>query len=130
VSADAPEGLPWLIRLDEFVDDQVHQDYEDIVIRSNPSKTSLNEAVALDLLEEAGLASQEAAATSFKVNDRAAVLRLAIENPDDDIWQEANFGADGALYKAEAGGNWSYRGTIPRPTTRSSSRRVVATSPT
>jgi spore coat protein CotH len=113
VSADAPEGLPWLIRLDRFVDDQVHQDYEDIVIRSNPSETALNEAVALDLLEEAGLASQEAAATSFQVNDRDAVLRLTVENPDDDIWYEARFDADGALYKAESTGDWSYRGDDP-----------------
>lgn len=54
------------------------------MIRANNSDTSLNEAVALDLLEEAGLASQEAVATSFSVNGSTAVLRLAIEHPDDD----------------------------------------------
>ncbi len=67
-SADSPEDLPWLIRLDRFVEDQEHQGYDDIVIRSNGSATSLNEAVALDLLDEAGLASQRAAATRFSVN--------------------------------------------------------------
>jgi spore coat protein CotH len=63
-SADEPESLPWLIRLDEFVEGQNHQGYEDIVVRSNGSETSLNEAVALDLLEAAGLASQKAMSTS------------------------------------------------------------------
>jgi spore coat protein CotH len=112
-SADDPESLPWLIRLDQFVEGQEHQGYEDIVIRSNGSETSLNEAVALDLLDQADLASQEAVATSFRVNDGDAVLRLAIEHPDDDAWQEENFESEGALYKAESTGDWSYRGDDP-----------------
>jgi spore coat protein CotH len=112
-SADEPEQLPWLIELDEFVD-QSHDGYEDVVIRSNGSATALNEAVALDLLEEAGLASQEAMATSFSVNGSEAVLRLAIEHPDDDGWYERAFdAAAGALYKAESTGDWSYRGDDP-----------------
>jgi spore coat protein CotH len=112
-SADEPESLPWLIRLDEYVEGQDHQGYEDIVIRSNSSATSLNEAVALDLLAEAGLASQQAMSTTFSVNGSEAVLRLAIEHPDDDAWQEAAFDSDGALYKAESTGDWSYRGDNP-----------------
>jgi spore coat protein CotH len=112
-SADEPESLPWLIRLDEYVEGQDHQGYEDIVIRSNSSATSLNEAVALDLLEEAGLASQQAVSTTFSVNGSEAVLRLAIEHPDDDAWQEAAFDGDGALYKADSTGDWSYRGDDP-----------------
>jgi spore coat protein CotH len=111
--ADAPADLPWLIRLDQFVDGQDHQGYEDLVIRSNSSETALNEAVALDLLEEAGLASQEAAATSFTVNESEPALRLMIEHPDDDAWYEQTFDADGALYKAESTGDWSYRGDDP-----------------
>jgi spore coat protein CotH len=113
VSADEPESLPWLIRLDEYVEGQDHQGYEDIVIRSNSSATSLNEAVALDLLAEAGLASQQAVSTTFSVNGSETVLRLAIEHPDDDAWQEAAFDSDGALYKAESTGDWSYRGDNP-----------------
>ena len=111
--AEAPEELPWLIRLDQFVDGQDHHGYEDLVVRSNGSETALNEAVALDLLEEAGLASQEAAATSFTVNGGESVLRLMIEHPDDDAWYEQTFDADGALYKAESTGDWSYRGDDP-----------------
>lgn len=112
-SADEPEGLPWLIRLDEFVDGQDHQGYEDVVVRSNGSATSLNEAVSLDLLEEAGLPSEQAVSTSFRVNGGDPVLRLAIEHPDDDAWYEATFEGDGALYKAESTGDWSYRGDDP-----------------
>lgn len=112
-SADRPETLPWLIRLDEFVEGQDHQGYEDIVVRSNSSATSLNEAVALDLLAAAGLASEKAVSTSFSVNDGDPVLRLAIEHPDDDAWLEANFENEGGLYKAESTGDWTYRGDDP-----------------
>jgi spore coat protein CotH len=113
VSADEPEGLPWLIRLDKYVDDQaLDGGVTDIVVRSNRSETSLNEAVALELLDAAGLASQEAAPTSFSVNGSDPTLRLIIENPDD-TWQAAHFAGDGALYKAESTGDWSYRGDDP-----------------
>ena len=113
VSADEPEGLPWLIRLDEFVEDQEHLGYDDVVIRSNDSETSLDEAVALDLLEAAGLASQAAASTRFSVNGGPPTLRLMIEHPDDGEWQRRNFDGEGALYKAESTGDWSYRGDDP-----------------
>jgi spore coat protein CotH len=112
-TADDPTSLPWLIRLDEFVEGQDHQGYEDIVIRSNSSETSLNEAVALALLDKVGLASQAAIETSFSVNGSEARLRLATEHPDDDAWQESAFEEPGALYKAESTGDWSYRGDDP-----------------
>jgi spore coat protein CotH len=111
-TADEPERLPWLLRLDRTVEDQEHQGYTDLVVRSNRTATSLNEAVALDLLEQAGLASQDAVATRFSVNGGEPVLRLVIEHPDD-TWQERVFGTDGALYKAEATGDFSYRGEDP-----------------
>ncbi len=112
-SADEPQSLPWLIRLDEFVEDQTYVGYEDFVVRSNNTETALNEAVTLALLTEAGLASQDAIATRFSVNDSDAVLRLVIEHPDDDEWYETSFEGDGALYKAESTGDWSYRGDDP-----------------
>lgn len=111
--AETPEKLPWLIRLDEFVDGQLHQGHADIVVRSNNSTTSLNEAVALDLLDGASLASQQAISTSFSVNGGDPVLRLAIEHPDDDAWQDRSFSSPGALYKAESTGDWTYRGDDP-----------------
>jgi len=112
-SADSPQDLPWLIRLDEYVEGQTYQGYEDFVVRSNNSETALNEAVSLALLDEAGLASQEAIATRFSVNGSDAVLRLVVEHPDDDQWYETWFDGNGALYKAESTGDWSYRGDDP-----------------
>lgn len=111
-SVEEPEGLPWLIKLDKFVDDQAHEGVSDFVVRSNNSETSLNEAVALNLLAEAGLATQDAMAVRFSVNGSDDVLRLVIEHPDD-IWMADNFDIDDALYKAESTGNYSYRGDNP-----------------
>lgn len=104
LSADEPEGLPWLVRLDKFVDDQNLNGLTEFVIRSNNSATALNEALALDLLAAAGLASQAAAYVSFSVNESTPRLRIAIENPDD-TWMDAHFAADGLLFKSESDGN-------------------------
>ena len=113
VTDDAdPTDLPWLIRLDEFVDDQSVDGWSDFIVRSNGSQTALNEAVALDLLAEAGLASEHAIPSSFSVNGADARLRLVVQNLDEE-WEAENFSTDGLLYKAEAGGDWSYRGDDP-----------------
>ncbi len=113
VSDDAdPTDLPWLVRLDEFVDDRSIDGWSELVVRSNSSETALNEAVALDLLAEAGLASEHAVASSFSVNGTDARLRLVVQNLDED-WEAENFATDGLLYKAEAGGDWSWRGDDP-----------------
>jgi spore coat protein CotH len=111
-SADEPQTLPWLVRFDKFVDGQAYEGVTDVVIRSNTSQTSLNEAVALELTELAGLAAQDAAASRLTVNGSEEVLRLLVENPDE-TWEAANFDTAGALYKAESGGNYSYRGEDP-----------------
>ena len=112
VSTDEPQGLPWLIDLDRNVDGQNHEGVVEFVVRSNNSETALNEAVALELIEAAGLASQDAVATSFSVNGSEPELRLVIENPDD-LWMADNFDISGALYKAESTGDYSYRGDDP-----------------
>ncbi len=110
VAADAdPAELPWLVDLDQFVDGQSLDGWEAFVIRSNNTETSLNEAVALELLQEAGLASEEAVAISFTVNGSDTTLRLMIQDLDNK-WDEAVFGTDGTLYKSESTGDWSYRG--------------------
>lgn len=112
VSADEPAGLPWRIRLDKFVDGQNYQGETDIVVRANNSETSLNEAVALELIGAAGMPTQEAAAVRFSVNGSDQHLRLVLETPDDD-WYAETVGVSGILYKAEAGGDYSYRGEDP-----------------
>jgi spore coat protein CotH len=111
-SSDQPQTLPWLIRLDEFVEGQNHDGLVELVVRSNNSATALNEAVALDLLEAAGLASQDSAYATFTVNGSNQELRLVMENPDD-VWMADAFTSEGVLYKAEATGDYSYRGDGP-----------------
>ena len=66
VSAEEPESLPWLVRLDKFVDGQSYQGYTSFVVRSNNSATALNEAVALELLGLTGQATEEAFATPLQ----------------------------------------------------------------
>jgi spore coat protein CotH len=95
----------------EFVADQQHQGRREFVVRSNNTTTALNEAVALDLLGAAGLATQQAALVALTVNDSEPMLRLVIESPDDG-WADANLG-EGALFKADASGNYTYRGDDP-----------------
>ncbi|GAA5028809.1 CotH kinase family protein [Microbacterium fluvii] len=108
LSSESPEDLPWLVRLDKYVDGQNHDGTTELVVRGNSSETALNEAVALGMLAEAGLASQQAIAVRFSADGSDERLRLVIENPDDG-WMERELG-DGMLYKAEAGGDYSYRG--------------------
>ena len=75
-------------------------------------RTALNEAVALELLGLTGQATEEAFATRFSVNGGDEVLRLTIENPDDDVGR-GELRQRGLLYKAESGGDYSYRGDDP-----------------
>ncbi len=107
-----PAELPWLIRLDKYVDDQSLDGYTEFVVRSNTTETSLNEAVALELLELAGLASEETIATRFSVNGGQAQLRLVVQNLDE-TWEDEHFDTAGILYKAESTGDYSYRGDDP-----------------
>lgn len=106
---DDPATIPWLVKLDEFVEDQNHEGLEEFVVRSSSSESALNEAVALELLDLAGLASQDAIAVRFSVNGGDAELRLVIDSPDGE-WMAEEFADTGALYKAESTGDWSYRG--------------------
>ena len=68
VSADEPEGLPWRIRLDKYVDGQNYEGETDIVVRGRHTETSLNEAVALELIGAAGMPTEEATPARFTVN--------------------------------------------------------------
>ena len=113
ITVDTPaQELPLRIRLDKYVDDQFVDGYSDFTVRSSSSETAMNEAVALDLLTDAGLASEEAVATRFSVNGSDQELRLTVQNLDD-TWVEQNFpdaGEDSVLYKSDADGDWTWRG--------------------
>lgn len=83
VDGGPAQDLPFRIRLDKYVDDQQLKGISDFTVRSNSSETSMNEAVALDLLTDAGLASTQAIATRFSVNGGDETLRLTVQNLDD-----------------------------------------------
>jgi len=104
-----PATLPWLIRLDEYVDGQNLDGETELVVRGNTSKTSLNEAVSLEMLALSGLANEEAVSSRFSVNGGDEQLRLVIQNPDDE-WVAQEFSDGDLLYKAESTGDYSYRG--------------------
>ena len=108
----APQEYPWLLRLDKFVDGQSHQGVTEFAIRVNRTTSALNEALALDLMGRAGLVTQRAAYAAVTVGDSAAVLRLVCEHPSE-AWIEAAMSGTGRLYKAEASGDYSYRGDDP-----------------
>lgn len=109
-----PEGAtaseyPWLVRLDKYVDDQAHDGVTDIVVRRNNSASAMNEALSLDLLRKARLASQDWSYAAVSVAGATPVLRLIMEQPSD-AWAAREFDADGILYKAEAQSNYDYLG--------------------
>lgn len=105
------EELPWVIRLDKYLDDQAYLGRTRFVIRKNNTESSMNEALALAMLEEAGVATQASAFTALQSMAPQKKLTLVVDVPDDDLWTEEQFGANVLLYKAEAGGDYSYRGT-------------------
>jgi spore coat protein CotH len=107
-----PATLPWLVRLDKFVDGQNYLGDTELVVRGNTTETSINEAVALELLDASGLANEEAISSRFSVNGGEAQLRLVIQQPDD-AWAEQEFETSSLIYKAEVGGDYSYRGDDP-----------------
>jgi len=111
LSSQNPEDLPWIIRLDKYFDGQNFDGTTELVVCGNSTETSLNEAVALGLLEDTGLAAEQAIAVRFSADGSEEALRLVIENPDDE-WTERELG-DGLLYKADASGDYSYRGDDP-----------------
>ncbi|MBH0008993.1 CotH kinase family protein [Salinibacterium sp. SWN1162] len=119
VTTDTPfEELPWRIRLDKYIDAQSVGGVTDFVVRTNNTETALNEAVALELLSAAGLATEEAVESAFSVNGSEDSLRLIVAVPNES-WLERNYEAgllpsdDGILWKAESEGDYSWLGDDP-----------------
>ncbi len=110
VSTDDPETLPWLIRLDKYVDDQAYQNRTEFIVRGNTTESSLNEAVALEVIGLSGLATEKSAAVRLSVNGGDEALRLVMESIDDDLWNDDTFESAGITYKADSTGDYSYRG--------------------
>ncbi|THV26215.1 CotH kinase family protein [Glycomyces paridis] len=115
--ASDPTTLPWLIRLDKYTEQDL-DGYKRFIVRTNYTRSSLNEALALRLLDEAGLATTKHVPAAFSVNGGAPELRLVIQELDKTFDKEYFPAPDGTkdggtLYKKEWDLDFSYLGTDP-----------------
>lgn len=111
LSAEKPEELPWLVKIDEYVEGRAYQGEREISLRPGSNgQVPLNEA--LSLTDTSGQQAERYAFTSVEVNDRPAATRLMVENPDTDYGDEAGE-SNAVLYKARAGSSFAYQGDDP-----------------
>jgi len=126
--ASTAETLPWLVRLDKYSSGVNHQGMRELVVRSNTSKTALNEAVALDLLTISGLASQQAAMLRFTVNGSPEVLRLAGRTRPMSGWRGCSRSTACSTRRTPTATTPTAAPTPRRTPTPSTSRRAMTTS--
>ncbi|MFJ3690680.1 CotH kinase family protein [[Kitasatospora] papulosa] len=113
LSAKKPEELPWLIKIDEYIEGRAYQGEREISLRPGANEqVPLNEALSLSLTESSGQPAEAYSFTSVQVNNRPAATRLMVDNPDTDYAQAVGDG-NGVLYKARAGGSFADRGDDP-----------------
>ncbi|MFB7953835.1 CotH kinase family protein [Streptomyces sp. NPDC056045] len=113
LSADKPEELPWLVKIDEYVEGRAYQGEREISLRpGSNAQVPLNEALSLSLTDRSGQKAERYAFTELKVNNRPAATRLMVEAPDTDYADDIADG-NGVLYKARASGSFEYRGDDP-----------------
>ncbi|MFC8568307.1 CotH kinase family protein [Streptomyces sp. NPDC057245] len=113
LSEKKPEELPWLIKIDEYVEGRAYQGEREISLRpGSNAEVPLNEALSLSLTAASGQKAERYGFTSLTVNNRPAVTRLMVENPDTDYGEDIGDG-DGVLYKARAGSSFDYAGDDP-----------------
>ncbi|GAA2974911.1 CotH kinase family protein [Streptomyces drozdowiczii] len=112
LSADKPEELPWLIKIDEYVEGRAYQGEREISLRpGSNAQVPVNEALALSLIDGTGEPAERFGFTALKVNNRPTAVRLMVENPDTE-YAEAVEG-ESVVYKARAGGTFDYQGDDP-----------------
>ncbi|RKN10882.1 CotH kinase family protein [Streptomyces radicis] len=113
LSEDRPEELPWLIKIDEYVEGRTYQGHREIALRpGSDEEVPLNEALSLALTESSGQAAEPYGFASVTVNDRPTVTRLMVENPSTD-YATTTLGGNGVLYRARAEGSFAYVGDDP-----------------
>ncbi|MEW1892650.1 CotH kinase family protein [Streptomyces sp. NPDC085659] len=112
LSADKPEELPWLIKVDEYVEGRAYQGEREISLRpGSNAQVPLNEALALALIDGTGEPAERYGLTTLKVNNRPTAVRLMVENPDTEYAEAVD--GESVLYKARAGGTFDYQGDDP-----------------
>ncbi|MYV45535.1 CotH kinase family protein [Streptomyces sp. SID2888] len=113
LSEKKPEELPWLVKVDEFVEGRAYQGEREISLRPGSNgQVPLNEALSLSLIGKSGQKAERYAFTELTVNNRPSATRLMVESPDTDYAEDVTDG-HGVLYKAKAGGSFTYRGDDP-----------------
>ncbi|MFD5729590.1 CotH kinase family protein [Streptomyces sp. NPDC058368] len=112
LSADKPEELPWLIKVDEYVEGRAYQGEREISLRpGSDAQVPLNEALALALIDGTGEPAERYGLTTLKVNNRPTAVRLLVENPDTEYAEAVD--GESVVYKARAGGTFDYQGDDP-----------------
>ncbi|WP_405939444.1 CotH kinase family protein [Streptomyces sp. NBC_00726] len=112
LSADKPEELPWLVKIDEYVEGRAYQGEREISLRpGSNAQVPLNEALALALIDGTGEPAERYGLTTLKVNDRPTAVRLMVENPDTEYAEAVD--GESVVYKARAGGTFDYQGDDP-----------------
>ncbi|WP_046724646.1 CotH kinase family protein [Streptomyces xiamenensis] len=113
LSVDEPENLPWLIKIDQYIEGRAYQGHTEISVRPGTEDTTpLNEALMLSLMDSSGQVAERYAFSSFTVNNRPTSTRLLVENPSTGYATEQIDG-NGVLYKARASSSFSYVGDDP-----------------
>ncbi|MGW0686279.1 CotH kinase family protein [Streptomyces sp. NPDC002754] len=113
LSAEKPEELPLLVKVDEYVEGRAYQGEREISLRPGSNdQVPANEALALSLTDESGQKAERYAFTKVKVNNRPAAARLMVEAPDTDYGDDVSDG-NAVVYKARANGSFEYKGDDP-----------------
>ncbi|WP_327347568.1 CotH kinase family protein [Streptomyces europaeiscabiei] len=113
LSEKKPEELPWLIKVDEFIEGRAYQSEREISLRPGSNgQVPVNEALSLSLMDTTGQKNERYAFTSVQVNNRPVTTRLMVESPDTEYAESIGDG-NGVLYKARAGGGFEYKGDDP-----------------
>ncbi|MEV1025911.1 CotH kinase family protein [Streptomyces sp. NPDC050264] len=113
LSAQKPEELPLLVKIDEYVEGRAYQGEREISLRPGSNdQVPLNEALSLSLTTQSGQKAERYAFTKVKMNNRPTATRLMVEAPDTDYAEDVADG-NGVMYKARAGSSFDYRGDDP-----------------
>lgn len=113
LSEKKPEELPWLVKVDEYIEGRAYQGEREISLRpGSKGQVPVNEALSLSLTDTTGQKNERYAFTSMQVNNRPVTTRLMVESPDTEYAESIGDG-DGVLYKARAGGSFDYQGDDP-----------------
>jgi spore coat protein CotH len=109
LKAEEPEGLPWLVSFDEYVEGRRYQGHAQVAVRPGTTESSaqLNEALAISLVDASGEPAQRYTYSGLTVNDRESTPRLIVEYLDEGYAE--NLG-NGVLYKSLASGQFTYQG--------------------